>query len=41
MLAGLGESVSRCVQLWADMGKGRQVWMGQTDQAETGDVPSG
>ena len=41
MLAGLGEGVSRCVQLWADMGKGGQVWMGQTDQAETGDVPGG
>ena len=28
-------------QIWAKMGKGRQIWMGQTDQAGMGDIGSG
>ena len=33
--------VSGCGQVLASMGKGGQVWMGQTDQAGIGNVPSG
>ena len=30
-----------CGQVWADVGKGGQVWMGQTDYAGMGDMVSG
>ena len=33
MRAGLGVGVGGYGQVWADMGKGWQVWMGQTDRA--------
>ena len=28
-------------QIWARLGKGGQVWMGQTDQAEMSNMASG
>ena len=37
-MAGLG--MGGCGQVWVDMGKGGQVWMGQTDQAGMGDMGS-
>ena len=41
MCAGLGLSVGGCGQVWANMGKGGQVWMAQTDRAGMGDKDSG
>ena len=41
MSADLGVGVGGCWQVWADMGKGRQVCMGQTDRAGMGDMASG
>ena len=41
MRAGLGVSVGGYVQVWADMGKGGQVWIGRTDQAGMDDMGSG
>ena len=41
MPAGLGLGVGGCEQVWADMSKGGQVWMGQTDWAGMGDMASG
>ena len=44
MRAGLGVFVCGCGQVWADMakvGKGGQVWMGQTDRAWMCDMGSG
>ena len=40
MRAGLGVDVGGCWQVWADMGKGEQVWMGQTNRAGMGDMGS-
>ena len=39
--AGLGVGVGGCGQVWADMGKGGQVWMSQTDRAGMGDMCGG
>ena len=33
--------VGKFGQIWAKMGKGGQVWMGQTDRARMGDMGSG
>ena len=41
MCAGPGVWVSGCGQVWEAMGKGRQVWMGQTDWVGMGDMGSG
>ena len=41
MCAGLGVDLSGCGQILADMGKGGQVCMGQTDQAGMGNMSSG
>ena len=41
MHADLGVGVGGCGQVWADMGKGGQVWMGQTDRAGMADMGSG
>ena len=41
MRTGLGVGVDGCGQVWADMGKGGHVRMGQTDQAGMGDMGSG
>ena len=41
MRAGLGVGVGWCGQVWADMGKGGQFWMDQTDRAGIGDMASG
>ena len=41
MRAGLGVDLGGCGQILADMGKGGQVWMGQTDRAGMGDMGSG
>ena len=32
--------MGKFVQIWAKLGKGEQVWMGQTDQAVMGDMGS-
>ena len=37
-LADLGVDVGKFEHIWARMGKGWQVWMGQTDQAGMGDM---
>ena len=39
MREGLGVGVSG--KVWASMGKGGQVWIGQTDRAEMSDMASG
>ena len=41
MRAGLGVDLGECGQILADMGKGGQVWMGQTHWARMGDMGSG
>ena len=41
MRAGLGVGGARCGQVWARVGKGGQVWMGQTDLAGMRDMDSG
>ena len=40
MRAGLGMGVGRCGKVLADMGKGGQVWMSQTDWTRMGDKAS-
>ena len=37
----LGVSVGKFGQICAKVGKGAQVWMGQTDQTGMGDMDSG
>ena len=32
--------VGKFGQIWAEVGKGWQVWMGQTDRAGMGDISS-
>ena len=39
--AGLGVGVGKFGQIWAKVGKGGQVRMGQTDRARMGDMGSG
>ena len=41
MEAGLGVGVGRFGEIWARVGKGGQVWTGQTARAEMGDMASG
>ena len=41
MRAGLWVDVGKFGLIWERVGKGGQVWMGHTDQAGMGDVPSG
>ena len=41
MHAGLGVGVGGYAQVWADMGKGGQAWIGQTDRAGMGDMGVG
>ena len=36
--AGLGVGVGKFGRIWAKVGKGGQVWMGQTDRAGMGDM---
>ena len=38
--AGLRLAVGKFGRIWARLGKGRQVWMGQTDRAGLGDMAS-
>ena len=40
MRAGLGVDLGGCGQILADMGKGGQVWMGQTDRTGMDDMGS-
>ena len=40
MRAGLGVGVGKFRQIWARLGKGGQVWMGQTDRAGMVDMDS-
>ena len=41
MRAGVGVGVGKFGQIWAKVGKGGHVWMGQTDRAGMGDKDSG
>ena len=39
--AGLGVGVGKFEQIWARVGKGRQVWMSHTDRVGISDMASG
>ena len=41
MREGLGVGVGKFWQIWARLGKGGQVLMGQTDRVDMGDMDSG
>ena len=41
MRAGLGVGLGKFGQIWAKVGKDRQVWMAQTDRAGMGVMGSG
>ena len=41
MRAGPGVGVGKFGEIWARVGKGGQVWIGQTDRAVMGDMDSG
>ena len=41
MRAGLGVGVGKLGQIWARLGKGEQVRIGQTDRMGMGDMASG